>query len=256
MKKIIVLIGIVSLVFAIITVAEASNSHVFKKAECFLCHLDPSNEPSKLINKPISEMCASCHRMVMKTSSHPVEIEPYNMEIPPDMPLRNGLVTCNTCHNIHADKESESGLKTYYLRNGTPGNGSACSSCHLEKDMYDEGNQHAYGIDVAHVGVYYRNIKMTVDLDALTVKCISCHDGDIARDVGHNGPEEHPLGSNYREASRNNTKLRDLYDVDGRLKLFNGKIGCGTCHDIFSTKSALLVKDNHGSALCTSCHLV
>ncbi|MCK4911096.1 MAG: hypothetical protein KAR83_05620 [Thermodesulfovibrionales bacterium] len=256
MKKMIVSVGIACLVFAIFTVTEARAAHVFKKAECFLCHLSPRSEPSKLRNKSISEMCASCHRMVVKTSSHPVEMEPDNAEVPAGMPLRNSLLTCNTCHDIHAEKETRSGLKTYYLRSGSPGNSSACSPCHKESDRYVAGNEHIYGMDVAHAGVYYRNLKMTVELDALTVKCMSCHDGSIARDVGHNGPAEHPLGSNYRAASRNNPRLRNLPDVDGKLKLFNGKVGCGTCHDIYSTRDDLLVKSNSGSRMCTSCHMV
>ncbi len=68
-----------------------------------------------------------CHKMVVKTSSQPVEMEPYSAKVPAQMPLRNSLLTCVTCHDMHSENITDSGEKTCFLRRTSL---SLCMSCH------------------------------------------------------------------------------------------------------------------------------
>jgi predicted CXXCH cytochrome family protein len=36
--------------------------------------------------------------------------------------------------------------------------------------------------------------------------------------------------------------------------LFDGNLGCGSCHSAYSKEPHLLVMNNRGSKLCLSCH--
>jgi predicted CXXCH cytochrome family protein len=39
------------------------------------------------------------------------------------------------------------------------------------------------------------------------------------------------------------------------VKLYEGKIGCGSCHNIYSKEKYMLVISNDSSVLCLECHL-
>jgi predicted CXXCH cytochrome family protein len=43
--------------------------------------------------------------------------------------------------------------------------------------------------------------------------------------------------------------------MDPRIWLFEGRVGCGSCHSPFAGGEALLVMSNVGSRLCLSCHV-
>ncbi|NNK62673.1 MAG: hypothetical protein HKO98_05620 [Gemmatimonadetes bacterium] len=42
--------------------------------------------------------------------------------------------------------------------------------------------------------------------------------------------------------------------VDPRIRLFDGNLGCGSCHSVYAGEPGLLVMRNERSRLCTSCH--
>lgn len=257
-NKIVLLFAFMFMLIALSAVSEANKAHDFDKFDCYKCHRSPWKDPAKLVNKSITELCINCHRMVVKTSSHPIEMEPYSAKVPTQMPLRNGLVTCVTCHDIHSEDETDSGERTYLLRKTSSDDKSFCISCHNEDGMYDlslANSEHIYGTDIAHVGVYYRKQKSSTEIDTLSTACLSCHDGTIAYDPGHNGVGAHPIGIDYRNARMDNLKLRPFRDVVGEIKLFNRKVSCGTCHDFYSNSKNKLVKSNRGSKLCLSCHV-
>ena len=256
--KIVLLFAFMFTLIVISTVSEANKAHDFDKFDCFKCHRSPLKDPTNLVNKSITELCMPCHKMVVKTSSHPVEMEPYSAKVPTQMPLRNSLVTCVTCNDIHSENETASGEKTYYLRTTSFDKRSFCISCHGEEDRYSqplEQSGHIYGTDIAHVGVYYRKQIISKEFDALSAACLSCHDSTIAFDPGHNEAGTHPIGTDYRNAKKNNHKLKPFRNVVGEIKLFNRRVTCGTCHDFYSTNKNKLVMSNDGSKLCLSCHI-
>ena len=75
----------------------------------------------------------------------------------------------------------------------------------------------------------------------------------------NNDRNSHPIGMDY-EARRSlrgrKTDLRPMDLVDRRIRFFNGKVGCGSCHDPYSTIEKQLVMSDEQSKLCYSCHMM
>jgi predicted CXXCH cytochrome family protein len=256
-----ILLSIAMILFAIHDVPEAQGAHVFKKNHCRRCHQSLVTEPSRLVNKSLKSICGSCHRRLVKRSSHPVDFIPRSMEVPQDMPLTRGKLTCNTCHDIHSDEKPSSGPGKYYLRGGRSAGQDFCISCHVrdtEQEMHEKG--HVFAMGVAHVGYYYANRKDSKNVDPLSLACMGCHDSSMAAHVLYNsdisGAGEHPIGIDYKKAMMENEKLRHPSEMDRSIKFFRKRIGCGTCHDFYSTEKSMLVRSNRNSSLCINCHIV
>lgn len=105
----------------------------------------------------------------------------------------------------------------------------------------------------AHFQSKYISMGYGQELDPTSKNCITCHDGTYASSVSinagtwqHSGGmgtsrldnSKHPIGIDY-EVSRKKygrkTDLRPINLVDKRLHLFDGKLGCGTCHNPYSS---------------------
>jgi predicted CXXCH cytochrome family protein len=231
------------------------NPHEFTEKECLKCHTDPDNAP-KMLTAPVSKLCKHCHKKVTMASSHPVDVYPRGMSIPGDLPLRDGKVTCSTCHNIHLEDMVILGSKTYFLRRPTSDIKFFCISCH-EEDPQNPGH---LLIATAHTGNKFRVKDPSQPIDPLSAQCIGCHDGILAGSakfiIGsgvwqHRG-DPHPIGVHYKRARMRNGRLAPLSRLDERIRLFAGRIGCGTCHDMFSKLPGKLVMRN----LCTNCHII
>ncbi len=93
--------------------------------------------------------------------------------------------------------------------------------------------------------------------------CLSCHDGTIGRDQAISFGEEaknaasidlgrsHPVSVDYNASfSRKRRNLRHPSTLSSDIRLFNGKVECGTCHDIHASFHLRTSK----RVLCTSCH--
>jgi predicted CXXCH cytochrome family protein len=258
MRKLLLLGLIVLVIATVIASSRRGGPHDFTEKECYKCHVSPENNPSRLAGT-VKELCLKCHSEGMVNFSHPVEVMPQLSRIPPDFPLRDGKITCNTCHNIHSGKRSLFGRKTYFLRRPNADMRFFCSSCH-EEDPQNPG--HLVLPMTAHIGRNFMVTDPAEPLDPLTIQCISCHDETIASGADYKigegvwnhiyGP--HPIGADYREARMRGSGLTPVSRLDGRIRLFAGKIGCGTCHDMYSKHSSDLVMSNQESRLCSSCH--
>lgn len=124
-------------------------------AKCVDCHeVQPEEMPAKVymfknlpIRDNVTEACTSCHEQEYR--SHPTDIE-AGFEVPPDLPLKDGKITCYTCHYPHGDYESntqylstsalsrlgslfsgKSKHKTSFLRK-TNSKGQLCLTCHTK----------------------------------------------------------------------------------------------------------------------------
>lgn len=241
------------MVFAVNSYAT-TRGHNFTKSDCYQCHLSPDTNTAQLRRVTITEMCTPCHRMIVKTSSHPVDARRVNADVPSGMPLDDGRITCVTCHDVHADGAIAPDRKSYYLRVQASDTEAFCALCH-EQGIRDVMSGHTRGVGIAHPGVYYRRIDSGRNIDALSLKCLSCHDGTLADGVVHEGGGEHPIGVDYRAASLKNNKLVPLRHVNGSLKLYRGMVSCGTCHDLYADRESKLAMSNHGSRMCLNCHL-
>jgi predicted CXXCH cytochrome family protein len=69
----------------------------------------------------------------------------------------------------------------------------------------------------------------------------------------------HPIGMVYGDMVKQNPKamLAPVDSIDKRIRFFEGgKMGCGSCHDPYSTIPKKLVIEDTQSRLCFACHLM
>jgi predicted CXXCH cytochrome family protein len=161
------------------------------------------------------------------------------------------------------------GEKTYFLRREERGRGF-CASCHAQSQL-SAGHESILG--EAHFQSKYISLGYGQEIDETSKNCISCHDGAYASSVSintgvwahssnYNGAgfgRKHPIGIDYEEArlrAGRKTDLRPMAIVDPRFQFFDGRIGCGTCHNPYSSLENNLVIVNRRSALCFACHAI
>jgi len=216
--------------------------------------------------------CNGCHD-TDRTFSHPVNVPP-DMPIPAEFPLQHGRITCITCHDAsdasrHADARNGSGA---LLRSGLEGT-AFCAQCH-EPGLSSLAAAHAMTVGRAHLQWPDDRPDRRVaslgwgGLDTESASCLECHDGSLATDAGSH-PEtggfstsmtgqDHPIGIPYRVSKRGGSfgsgRMVHPASLDGRVRLFEGTVGCGSCHSVYSREPGHLVMSNLGSALCLSCH--
>ena len=233
----------------------SGGAHMFLSSECIMCHVDEKNDPGN-IWPSLTNACEDCHRNVKETQSHPTDIY-ATIPVPEDMPLTDGRLTCLTCHYVHPKKGKQLIEKHYFLRRLVRGP-LFCSVCH---ELNDKG--HVVVEKNIHPGSF-KIIDREASIDSMSLECIECHDTyfkDKSDLVGsgtwkHTNEMTHPIGTRYRDASiKKMNKYRPESMLKKEIKLFDGKIGCGTCHSIYSSNRAMLVMDNMGSRLCRECHL-
>jgi predicted CXXCH cytochrome family protein len=98
-------------------------------------------------------------------------------------------------------------------------------------------------------------------IDPCSLICLSCHDGSNAVETGINATEEggsgkhsHPLGIDYSIALSRNTGLHPEATIPPEILFPEGKVGCESCHNLYSAVPYFLVISNFNSALCLGCH--
>lgn len=242
-----------------------SSYHDFT-GRCLDCHLtEPEpGQRTHTFRMDVTNMCVGCHDDI-KNLSHPVDVTP-RMDVPPNLPLDwKGQVTCVTCHPAHGNGHGD-----FRLRSRATGPGF-CLLCH--SDIEEE--IHKVTISSAHVtastGSFMLPHIQRNMLDDLSIKCLSCHDAVFGTDslvekkkdpLGgffHNTMGiglSHPIGMNYIESRMKSPgAYRKVAELPEEIKLFGGVVGCGSCHNPYSTKHDDLVMSNDGSRLCMACHV-
>jgi hypothetical protein len=213
-----------------------------------MCHLDEKNAPDQII--PLAtESCMNCHKKIDPKLSHQVDIYPYkNTIIPVDMPLTDRRLTCLTCHYTHP---LEGGTASTFIRGEKSGIGF-CIECHQ-----NDTREH---VNTGKAHIQPNKAKTSASLDEITSLCIECHDMGKYYEWGEEryacmSKLNHPVGVLYQdvETLRKGT-FCPVNDLNKDINLFGGKIGCGTCHNIYSPIRNLLVMSNHKSKLCLQCH--
>jgi predicted CXXCH cytochrome family protein len=234
-----------------------NEAHKFSVGECRICHAE-ENKSFKTLRTVESSKCMTCHEE--ETQSHPYDVVPTTT-IPEDMPLIGGRMSCITCHYAHPFSVINKKFSYSLLRK--PGKGAMfCGSCH----KIDDKGHIVYTI--AHKGSY-RETNGRVSgknnrLDLLSIQCIECHDKYLTKPIrslglglwSHNRTDlQHPVGVSYASiASRKPGSFNPLSSLSAMVRLFDGKIGCGTCHDPASKEDFLLAADNKNGKLCLECH--
>jgi len=236
--------------------SSSIDPHRFSPRDCEICHVDADNDPGNLKPMPNSR-CVGCHADLQWSQPHPVDIA-VNSLLPNDLPLVNGRLGCITCHFAHSFSDRYKNRSGNLLRR--PGRGALfCVDCH-------------HGIDAKGHVVYenihrdsYRLSTLDSSLDTYTLQCVECHDRYLDRSFGFdaagqpgrfNRRSNHPVGVSFAQiAAKNPRKFNHPGSLPQNVRLFNGKIGCGTCHNAFSKEKSMLAMNNWRSRLCLRCHI-
>ncbi len=245
--------------------------HDFADSECVLCHEGNSEGTHGIDHNAITSLCLKCHPDLFSEGyMHPVDVNPQKVtDIPVDMPLSSlGRITCITCHDVHAPYLTPLGERSYFLRRYETGI-VFCNNCHTY--MQPEARGHPTALGEAHMDSKYIATDVSQEIDPMSKNCISCHDGAYASSVRINAGvwthssskidtmSSHPIGVDYEEArtkAGRKTDLRPIDEVDQRILFFEGKVGCGTCHNPYGELMSHLVMENARSRLCFACHMI
>lgn len=251
-----------------------NSGHDFDAGQCPECHeqtpVKGRRETLKM-KGPIQAICNRCHEISKNAISHPVEIVPdRDMVLPADFPLSpEGKMTCSTCHDIHAGPPPGALFKWNFLRRQVVGV-ALCSACHADRVIVREerGAGHSQLIGKAHMEFDKTDRRKDGQIDRVSRLCLSCHDGSIGPNatvtkgmwrhsvaISRFDPQgSHPIGVNYGKALRGRGGLHPVSSLNPAIKLIDGKVGCGSCHDPYSKNPNRLVVSNNGSRLCLECH--
>ena len=97
-------------------------------ASCFACHPPENLEYWTQLKASELDLCTSCHERegdveitnaegnlisVDLGTSHPFGIVPSEKSMPANLPLNNGEVTCQTCHDVHLSNTESHMLRLY-----------------------------------------------------------------------------------------------------------------------------------------------
>lgn len=258
-KWIFAAVGTAILCVAVTRLAAVSgrNMHL-SGTECGACHLGGSDvaptDGSKLVGSQ-EALCVRCHQAAVKVS-HPSGFAP-NRALPAEYPLDwKGDLTCSTCHVTHGEGRG--------LLRGNKRGKEFCMACHDQaffSSMKDSGTSL-----VISGHLYTGRGRGTIDIDAHSLHCLGCHTsgsyaGGGTVSVGQNGvlrhssgSAPHPIGRNYREASRNGDFHPESQLAQKNIMLSDGKVSCVSCHEAYKKEHGKLVMTLDRSALCLACH--
>lgn len=245
---------------------------------CTNCHESNYNSNEQgLVISDINRACSSSCHNYEQSLNHPVGVTMANT-ISSDMPLdRNSRITCLTCHSQPAKSTNSysSDLKQGpFLR--TRKNSQLCASCHekIPGNMKQQahwqfsGMAHLADINPASDGSTVDNFSISNgNVDEESNACLGCHNDKTVTIVPFNETvaqkrarwermTDHPIGMEYRQvATQKRTKYPYHYPIaNANIRLFDGKVGCGSCHSLYATDKNNLVRGDDHNALCRDCH--
>ena len=270
------------LAFALIQRTEL-NPHSHQRL-CYLCH--EGNPPEGLAppdrsNVGISPVrysllhaqewvvCRECH-IERKQQTHPVGVKARS-PIPSGWPLDiEGRLMCSTCHEVHRMTAVANQQVQVDMLRGNVQAKQFCQLCHGSLSQTDLQLWHILTTSAAHGETQEQGAISPGMLDPISVDCLSCHDGSIAsqaavkmgrKSVGVNIGSSHPINVRYPTglgaSSSGSWKsgYRAISAIDPRIRLFNGKVGCGSCHNPYSNYPYFIVIEHKRGNLCLACHV-
>jgi hypothetical protein len=213
----------------------------------------------------VSQLCESCHDgRLAGREIHPVNLTPSAAmagRIPAELPLRNGTLTCLTCHDVGGDckaNEIDTGPRHHLLREWQASDPLAfCSRCHASED-YRPFNAHdqidANGpktdvcawchSDVPDVDSYREEAPANTLRGKSSKVCVNCH--SMGKDhPTHSHMEATPSAETMSHISAYELQAKLRLPFDQLLKFAtaakrtpraipfdeNGRIACYTCHN-------------------------
>jgi predicted CXXCH cytochrome family protein len=206
--------------------------------------------------------------------NHPVGITPTG-PVPTNMPLDSrSRITCLTCHDRATSagnlRDADSKEERFLRR---PRGIEFCGTCHMKMSGTMSEQSHWRLSAHAHLGSINPQATASEEtklfaggIDTESRMCLSCHE-DITVTIPSlyetnrqkrarwKRMSDHPIGMDYQHAATRKSG-RYKYPLIGqnRIRLFAGKLGCGSCHSPYSRLKKNLVMSNLRSALCLTCH--
>lgn len=234
---------------------------------CSSCHTSAvAGRGALRFGGSVSQLCQSCHDGRIATREvHPVDLKPsaaMAKNIPYDIPLENGKLTCFSCHDISGDcrpGKSATMLNRNLLRGSRVSHPMEfCFRCHKQEnyraynahDQLEAGKPKTYICIWCHAGVPNLDSRLKDDAShALRSKsfgvCNNCHTVE----------KDHPTGKSHMYATPT-TEMKwhmSAYEMQPRMKLSfkqlleyvrvtnraprsipldeNGRITCYSCHN-------------------------
>lgn len=233
---------------------------------CTNCHLPgPNNSGSNVsveLNGDLNNLCASvgCHSYDSEMT-HPMGT--LSLDEP---------VTCLSCHDDQTTEATASNPDLGMERQlQTSKSIELCSSCHTNPSGSFSANQHWQTNMPAHLKPMTPGVASQTDtggsfIDKESGSCLGCHDEVSANIRSGNEVQKrgftkfsslsnHPIGMDYRNvAMTKTTKYNYPLVQNEKIRFFDGKMGCGSCHNLYSKEKKYLVQSNYRSALCFECH--
>ncbi|RMG46300.1 MAG: hypothetical protein D6718_05845 [Acidobacteria bacterium] len=202
--------------------------------------------------------CRECHwEVATRADTHPVGI-PAPARLAGRLPTDEGLITCRTCHEPHGlARPAAQGAGRYALRLPAP---DLCALCHRDAaGRWD--HPHTTYADALHGGTQLALAPGSGDLDPVSERCLGCHDGGMGPDAPHTTAVtgrlgvSHPIGVALVRPGRPLRQMHDPYEVESRgVRLYEGRVGCGSCHRLFGHRNARVAVEMERSRLCFACH--
>jgi len=263
-------------------ISKKINPH-WKNVMCISCHEGEPRKDSARLKEggDLVRLCYRCH--AFKYSRQ--EIHPFNMApspyvtIPDDMPLKDGRVTCETCHDSSLQEGGErldsiGKRNPKFLRGGFVSRKEFCFRCHSQNvirllnahDQIDsQGSKKLLMCLFCHSSVPDENSAAMYLLqfaeDSVNDLCFLCHTAYYR--------ENHPIAPHLVTPSDEILQL--IETAEDRLSvtfpLFDEKIVCITCHnphqegvirDKMAAKgssSQKRLRSPKGLNICNGCHL-
>lgn len=218
------------------------------KIDCSYCHSPVADVASD--EMPVfdaSQQCGNCHQP--RTGAKETQLIFH---------LANSK-HCTDCHSFHETDYITAGTQTFRFRfDKRSSQISLCASCHGSGEnpaMISDGHKRAAVLFHADYG----------QMAGLTPSqaCILCHGENASTNEASDGltiPQfqehnDHPLGVKVVPgAGEPGNRIR--FAIDSRLRLFDGKIECQTCHSLTSQSKGRLRDFSSFTELCSGCHVL
>lgn len=216
--------------------------------ECSYCHVPVADivgdEPLVI---DLNRNCRTCHA-------------PEKADQTSGLTFHSSSKPCSACHSFHAPDQIHAAERTFRYRfDRNSQQRTQCFSCHGDGEnlaLLSDGHKRA-------AAVYHSDYTKLTSASP-SQSCMLCHsetsslnaeftEGLMIPKFTEHG--DHPMGVKV-VAGRGEPGNRMRFIIDSRLRLFDGKVECQTCHSLSATTKDRLVPFTSTTELCNGCHLL